>query len=393
MNSDNEKPQGVGGWLAFLIFTMLVIGPVLDLVGMAAFGMAGLEFPAVIKSEQWSLYKRAEWIALLIFCSISISISIYGGFGLLKKRTPNAVTTAKVVLWFNGPIAVIIYGIVLPAMMPSNAGIDTAEVVASLLSSLVYLGIWTAYLSQSKRVRNTYGLNSVSAQSVPQPSASEARFDGQPRKAAIVQTQPNVVDVEKSKISAVAPKIVGNIDSIVDDDAIYTQIAQELETGVKDKGLWTRLFADTDGDEQKTRARYIKHRAEKLMAAQQAHLKEQAKLRAEENAKLERQKQLAIDGLSRKTGRCPNSRCEAIMPLTSARCPKCCADFSFRELKPLTLEEADKYEQEEQLAYDALPKGLCPNCKKRIPLESAGCPHCKALFENGAAWKVIPLKQ
>ncbi len=54
-------------------------------------------------------------------------------------------------------------------------------------------------------------------------------------------------------------------DSIaIDEDAIYTTIAKELETGATDKGLWTRLFAEYDGDENRTKAAYIRERAEKL---------------------------------------------------------------------------------------------------------------------------------
>jgi hypothetical protein len=36
--------------------------------------------------------------------------------------------------------------------------------------------------------------------------------------------------------------------------------------------------------------------------------------------------------------------------------------------------------------------GRCPNCSTVIPLDSAECPHCKAVFSDDAAWQVIPLK-
>ncbi len=52
----------------------------------------------------------------------------------------------------------------------------------------------------------------------------------------------------------------------VDDDAIYAVIAKELETGATDLGLWTRLLAECDGDEKKTKVAYIKRRAEKIAA-------------------------------------------------------------------------------------------------------------------------------
>jgi hypothetical protein len=47
---------------------------------------------------------------------------------------------------------------------------------------------------------------------------------------------------------------------------------------------------------------------------------------------------------------------------------------------------------EEQRAYEALPKGKCPNCKAVIPLSAAECPQCRAAFGPESAWKVLPLK-
>ena len=65
--------------------------------------------------------------------------------------------------------------------------------------------------------------------------------------------------------------------TVIDEDAIYTAIAKELETGSTDKGLWTRLFAECDGDENRTKAAYIKQRAEKLISAERMHLQQAAR--------------------------------------------------------------------------------------------------------------------
>lgn len=48
------------------------------------------------------------------------------------------------------------------------------------------------------------------------------------------------------------------------DDQTYALVAQEIEAGKIDKGLWTRAFAENEGDESKTRAAYIRHRAQQL---------------------------------------------------------------------------------------------------------------------------------
>lgn len=41
-------------------------------------------------------------------------------------------------------------------------------------------------------------------------------------------------------------------------------------------------------------------------------------------------------------------------------------------------------------AEEKLPKGVCPNCSKTIPLASLVCKHCGANFGAGSAWRVLP---
>ncbi len=48
-------------------------------------------------------------------------------------------------------------------------------------------------------------------------------------------------------------------------DEIYEQIDKELNGGGLIRGLWTRVYAEVDGDEAKAKARYIKARAEQLL--------------------------------------------------------------------------------------------------------------------------------
>ncbi len=54
----------------------------------------------------------------------------------------------------------------------------------------------------------------------------------------------------------------------VDEESVYSKIANELESGNTDKGLWTRLFAESGGDEILTKVLYINRRAECLMDEQ-----------------------------------------------------------------------------------------------------------------------------
>lgn len=39
----------------------------------------------------------------------------------------------------------------------------------------------------------------------------------------------------------------------VDENRVYAEIANELETSTQDKGLWTHLYAECSGDETQTK--------------------------------------------------------------------------------------------------------------------------------------------
>lgn len=69
------------------------------------------------------------------------------------------------------------------------------------------------------------------------------------------------------------------------ENAIYAQIANEIETGNTDKGLWPRLYAECDGDEKGTRVQYIKSRAANLIAVRHAAQVAQDKATKEETEK------------------------------------------------------------------------------------------------------------
>jgi hypothetical protein len=58
-------------------------------------------------------------------------------------------------------------------------------------------------------------------------------------------------------------------------DRIYAQVAEEIESGNADKGLWTRLWSECNGDDRQTKLLYIKQRAKVLIATEKARLLEE----------------------------------------------------------------------------------------------------------------------
>ncbi|HRF12441.1 MAG TPA: DUF4328 domain-containing protein [Candidatus Accumulibacter phosphatis] len=102
-------------------------------------------------------------------------------------------------------------------------------------------------------------------------SAAPAHFPAANEAAAPMA--PNFTKPITSNNLAQSP-----LQTVVDEERIYTAIASELEGGVADKGLWTRLFAECGGDEKQTKVLYIKQRAQRLMAAgKKVAMKEQTK--------------------------------------------------------------------------------------------------------------------
>lgn len=98
-----------------------------------------------------------------------------------------------------------------------------------------------------------------------QPGSQGAnRFGLRPRK------EKGIFDatlIARHKRKGDSPESSRTSSSPIADD-VYDAIAEELESGILDKGLWTRLFAQCDGDEAKTKVHYINERASRLSADQ-----------------------------------------------------------------------------------------------------------------------------
>ena len=49
----------------------------------------------------------------------------------------------------------------------------------------------------------------------------------------------------------------------MDEESLYAQAAAELESDNRDEGLWAKCFAESDGDENKAKAQYLKIRVKR----------------------------------------------------------------------------------------------------------------------------------
>lgn len=117
----------------------------------------------------------------------------------------------------------------------------------------------------------------------------------------------------------------------LDDD--YAVALDEVTNGQRKPGIWAKAFTDAVGDNDRAVALYTARRAQDIA-------NERSRIEAEELRKTEEGRAL----LARQ-------------------------------------------------AYDALPKGTCPNCNSVIPLDSSVCPlpKCGASFDAPDGWRIKPL--
>jgi hypothetical protein len=67
------------------------------------------------------------------------------------------------------------------------------------------------------------------------------------------------------------------------------------------------------------------------------------------------------------------------------------AYLSFPEPKPVAPASTKEGTPPPPQAYVPVgPPGTCPNCQRTIPTDSPECPGCRASFDEGSSWAVVP---
>lgn len=133
--AETERP--VGGWLMLLCRLLLVYQP----LSLALSASAALN----------SLPTRGPRVLVAIAIRVIVTgVNVAAGLAL-TNRAPTAVTLARVALTLSAACDVFI---LTTSFYPNNRPPgDTPFYVAA---TLLYHGLWIAYLSRSARVRGTY---------------------------------------------------------------------------------------------------------------------------------------------------------------------------------------------------------------------------------------------
>lgn len=152
-----EELKGVGGWLAWLVFGLIFVTPLLVFTNVHKdISQTEISYPAVIGTQLWANYKMAQWSV----GTLQAAISVFAAIGLWFYHVPRSVSVAKISLWVAGPVIAIVANIIVPRLTSGAPLSDEyiAQAVGVVLSSSVSAIVWTLYLMRSRRVANTYGL-------------------------------------------------------------------------------------------------------------------------------------------------------------------------------------------------------------------------------------------
>ncbi len=148
-----DGSAGVGGWLLLLVVGLMFLGPLMGAGRLNADLMsAESQYPNLKTLDTWSTFKSATWWTFLVVSCMSF----YAGLGLARGRDMSVVRKAKLLLWVIGPAASLVMGIFIPLLVFGKLE-SGPQFLGSLVASVIVAGIWTAYLSKSKRVQATYG--------------------------------------------------------------------------------------------------------------------------------------------------------------------------------------------------------------------------------------------
>lgn len=150
------KDAGVGGWLLLLILGLVFLGPLLGAGRINSdFMEVESQFPNVKAVDSWATLKLATW---LLFIPVA-GLSVYAGYGLLKRRDRSVVRRAQIFLWIIGPLQTLVVGGLLPIAILGEVTADPQFIgsfIGSFVASVIGASLWTAYLFRSERVKATY---------------------------------------------------------------------------------------------------------------------------------------------------------------------------------------------------------------------------------------------
>lgn len=272
------------GWFSMLmILTMIGVGLGLWKWLNSCYRFAKGSLGATgFKNERWT---AAGWIIPIfnLFKPYQIINEIYkaGAPGYTasedwKKESGSGLLLAWWIFWaVTHFIGTIISKQILRGSMPEDGSLQHAIFTTELqvwacIISLVIAGLWFWVANMlTQRLLDRAAMTVVNATAGQFANVTENTSSHTPISTSPTLSQESASAVNIAPVASGQPEAQRQSDSIpqatsANSNDIYLFIANELESNTTDKALWTRLFAECDGDENRTKAAYIRQRANQL---------------------------------------------------------------------------------------------------------------------------------
>ena len=148
---DVDPCIGVHGWLALLVFILVVLSPLSAVLALFRWASSG-HVPAGWTELSGVIPVSVNFVALLLLTAFGI----YAG-SELKKITRAAVRTAKMYFLAVGVYwSCVLFAALAARAMRIATSDEMWEGVGDFISGLLYVAIWYLYLVRSKRVAKSY---------------------------------------------------------------------------------------------------------------------------------------------------------------------------------------------------------------------------------------------
>jgi hypothetical protein len=242
---DRDRFIGLGGWLTFLIGTLMVWGPVVALARhISEIYKAQLLYPSLNSSSEWTDFVFA-WTVLFL---VLLLWQARTGWVLCTQRQPSSVRYAKQFFLFS-PVFAFIPGLLGAFLL--DLDFNWAESLGSFLGIGLINGIWFLYLARSVRVKNTYGLTPsdliAGVSEIKDKKAMSSSFTG---NALTDQLAPH--DFEGRYFEALPKKGAPKRS---------TEKRSNLIGRSVDEDLYARCLAESEFDDLRAAARYRRIKA------------------------------------------------------------------------------------------------------------------------------------
>ena len=142
---------GIGGWLAFFVATLAVIGPIAGALGTVG-NLYGNPQVATFFGRNWPTVQFLEWSVF----AAGVAISWFVAWRLVRVRVWKSVRIAVAGLWAMAILPGLAEMVGISLISGMSVGSIAAGMGAQALRPLIYAAVWTAYLLRSVRVQNTY---------------------------------------------------------------------------------------------------------------------------------------------------------------------------------------------------------------------------------------------